>query len=71
MLQSGVILGWDAVWNETPKDLSSNATSQGAYAIDCSNTLLRSESPSQKIVGLNLEVLWRLPCQMLCSQCTK
>ena len=47
--------GWDAVWNETPKDLSSNATSQGAYAIDCSNTLLRSESPSQKIVGLGLE----------------
>lgn len=47
--------GWDAVWSETPKDLSDNAVSQGAYAIDCSNTLLRSESSNQKIVGLGLE----------------
>ena len=46
---------WDAVWVETPKDSASNAVSEGAYAIDCSNTLLRSESPNQKIVGLGLK----------------
>ncbi len=47
--------GWDAVWSETKQDLSGNTTYQGAYAIDCSDTLLRSDSLNQKIVGLGLE----------------
>jgi mannose-1-phosphate guanylyltransferase / mannose-6-phosphate isomerase len=47
--------GWDAVWSETAKDLDGNATSIGAHAINCENTLLRSENPSQQLVGLGLE----------------
>lgn len=47
--------GWDAVWAQTDKDSSGNATSERAYSIDCLNTLLRSENPSQQIVGLGLD----------------
>ena len=47
--------GWDAVWSESESDLSGNVTSQSAYAIDCSNTLLRSESANQSIVGIALD----------------
>ena len=46
--------GWDAVWSETSKDENGNATSDGAFAIECTNTLLRSENTTQKIVGLGL-----------------
>ena len=47
--------GWDAIWSESQKDKLGNATSEGAYALDCSDTLLRAESPSQKILGLGLK----------------
>ena len=47
--------GWDAVWSETEKDPEGNVTSKNAHAIDCINTLLRSESVSQQIVGLGLD----------------
>ena len=47
--------GWDAVWSELPKDSEGLALSDGAHAIDCSDTLLRSESPGQKIFGLGLD----------------
>ena len=47
--------GWDAVWLESTRDSSGNAISRSAYSIECSNTLLRSENESQKIVGLGLE----------------
>ena len=47
--------GWDAVWSEQSKDSTGNVTSKEARAIDCSNTFLRSESPSQQIVGLGLD----------------
>ena len=46
--------GWDAVWKEAQKDEFGNAKSERAYTIDCSNTLLRSESVGQQIVGLGL-----------------
>ena len=46
--------GWDAVWSESDPDKSGNATSESAHAIDCSNTLLRSESHSQQVVGIGL-----------------
>ena len=47
--------GWDSIWSETPKDSSGNAVSEGAFNIDCNNTLLRSDDPNQKIVGLGLD----------------
>ena len=46
--------GWDAVWRETGPDASGVATSGAATAIDCKNTLLRSDSERQEIVGLGL-----------------
>jgi mannose-1-phosphate guanylyltransferase / mannose-6-phosphate isomerase len=47
--------GWDAVWSETSKDDDGNAFSEAAHAIDCENSLLRSENSSQQLVGLGLD----------------
>ena len=46
---------WNAVWGETDKDENSNAVSDAAHAINCKNSLLRSENPSQQLVGLDLD----------------
>lgn len=46
--------GWDAVWSESDPDASGNVTSDTAHAIECSNSLLRSESSCQQIVGIGL-----------------
>lgn len=46
--------GWDKVWAEADKDEHGNSFTGGAHAIDCSDTLLRSESKSQQLVGLGL-----------------
>ena len=46
--------GWDAVWSESNPDTSGNVTSETAHAIECSNSLLRSESSSQQLVGIGL-----------------
>lgn len=47
--------GWDAVWAETNRDENGNAVSDAAHAIACNNSLLRSENPSQQLVGLGLD----------------
>lgn len=47
--------GWDAVWRETGPDGSGNVCSANATAIDCEDTLLRSESPRLEIVGIGLK----------------
>lgn len=47
--------GWDAVWIESGPDGDGNVARDGATAIDCSNTLLRSETPGQEVVGIGLE----------------
>ena len=47
--------GWDSVWSENLKDTSGNVTSENAHSLNCINTLLRSESSSQQIIGLGLE----------------
>lgn len=47
--------GWDAVWMESAQDDAGNACSDHATAIDCSDTLLRSETPGQEVVGIGLE----------------
>jgi mannose-1-phosphate guanylyltransferase / mannose-6-phosphate isomerase len=46
--------GWDAVWSESKPDSSGNVTSETAHAIECSNSLLRSESSELQIVGIGL-----------------
>jgi mannose-1-phosphate guanylyltransferase/mannose-6-phosphate isomerase len=47
--------GWDAVWREAPPDAAGVALSGAATAIDCRNTLLRSDSGALEIVGIGLE----------------
>lgn len=47
--------GWDAVWRESGPDARGVVTSQGATAIDCSNTLLRSEGERLEVVGIGLD----------------
>ena len=47
--------GWDAVWAESKPDASGNVTSVSAYAVECSNSLLRSESSNQQVVGIGLK----------------
>lgn len=48
---------WEAVWQEMPKDAAGNALSGHATALACENTLLRSESPEQELVGIGLKNL--------------
>ena len=45
---------WDAVWRESGRDGRGVAHAGAATAIDCENTLLRSEVEGQEIVGLGL-----------------
>ena len=47
--------GWEAVWLESGPDAAGNVVSDHATAIDCTNTLLRSESPGLELVGIGLE----------------
>ena len=47
--------GWDAVWLESGPDDAGNVTSEHATAIDCRDTLLRSETPELELVGIGLE----------------
>jgi mannose-1-phosphate guanylyltransferase / mannose-6-phosphate isomerase len=47
--------GWDAVWRESGPDQAGNVCSAQATAIDCSDTLLRSETPGQEVVGIGLD----------------
>ena len=46
--------GWDAVWLESESDASGNVISETAHVIECSNSLVRSESSGQQIVGIGL-----------------
>ena len=46
---------WDSVWLESQQDRNGVVLSENAHAIDCNNSLLRSDSSNQTIVGLGLE----------------
>lgn len=46
--------GWDAVWSKTDADSDGNVLSTTAHAMDCTNSLLRSESRNLQIIGLGL-----------------
>ena len=47
--------GWDAVWREAGPDGAGVVTSGPATAIDCHDTLLRSESEALELVGIGLD----------------
>ena len=47
--------GWDAIWQEMGRDINGVAVSDNAHAFNCENSLLRSESDTQEIVGLGLK----------------
>lgn len=46
---------WEAVWRDGVQDENGVVTTEGATAIECSNTLLRAEDPRQQLVGIGLE----------------
>ena len=47
--------GWDAVWRESGQDDRGVATYGNATAIDCDNSLLRSENEELALVGIGLK----------------
>jgi mannose-1-phosphate guanylyltransferase/mannose-1-phosphate guanylyltransferase/mannose-6-phosphate isomerase len=47
--------GWDAVLRESERDAEGVATHGPATALDCKNTLLRSEDDALEVVGIGLE----------------
>ncbi len=47
--------GWDAVWRQSPRDGRGVATSGPATAIDCDDSLLRSEDERLEVVGIGLK----------------
>ena len=47
--------GWDAVWLESGPNAQGNVCSDNATVIDCTNTLLRSETEGLQIVGIGLD----------------
>lgn len=48
---------WDSVWREAQRDANGVATSGQATAIDCRDTLLRSEDDGLELVGIGVENL--------------
>ena len=61
---------WDSVWRETKRDQHGVALSKNAHAIECKNSLLRSENETQQLVGLGLHniVAIAMPDAVLCKQ---
>jgi mannose-1-phosphate guanylyltransferase/mannose-6-phosphate isomerase len=47
--------GWEAVWLESGPDDAGNVAGVHTTAIDCSGSLLRSETPGQEVVGIGLQ----------------
>ena len=50
-----VLGNWVSVWPETKQDQYGVGLSSNAHSIECKNSLLRSESNNQEIIGLGLE----------------
>lgn len=46
---------WQAVWREMDRDGAGVATAGNALAIDCSNSLLRSEADGVQLIGIGLD----------------
>lgn len=49
--------GWDAVWREGARDSSGMQVSGNATSIDCTDTILRSDSEDVALVGIGLNNL--------------
>ncbi len=47
--------GWQAVWQETGPDTNGTVCTGEATAIDCTDTLLRSEAGGTQLVGIGLD----------------
>ena len=47
--------GWDAVWRENVTKTNGVKTSKNATAIDCKNSLIRSEDDTIEVVGIGLK----------------
>ena len=47
--------GWEAVWRDSTPDATGVVTHGPAMAIDCTDTLLRSEAGSLRLVGIGLD----------------
>lgn len=47
--------GWEAVWRDSAPDAKGVVTRGNALAIDCTNSLLRSEAGSLQLVGIGLD----------------
>ncbi|KUJ77635.1 mannose-1-phosphate guanylyltransferase/mannose-6-phosphate isomerase [Ruegeria profundi] len=47
--------GWDAVWRESGPNADGVVTGGAATAIDCQNSLLRSDSDQLELVGIGLD----------------
>lgn len=47
--------GWEAVWRDSSPDAKGVVTHGNALAIECNETLLRSEAGSLQLVGIGLE----------------
>jgi mannose-1-phosphate guanylyltransferase/mannose-6-phosphate isomerase len=47
--------GWDAIWRASAPDAVGVAAGPRTTAIGCENTLLRSDSPGQELVGIGLK----------------
>ena len=47
--------GWDAVWRENVSNFNGVNTSNNSTAIDCKNSLIRSEDDSIEVVGIGLK----------------
>ena len=46
---------WKTVWQESPLDDANVAAGPGTLAIDCKRTMLRSDDPDTRMVGLGLK----------------
>ncbi len=46
---------WESVWQESARDADGNAVSANATALDCTGSLLRSETPEIEVVGIGLK----------------
>ncbi len=65
--------GWDAVWRETGPDARGVVATGPATAIDCDDTLLRSEDEALELVGIGLKniVAVAMPDAVLVADATR
>jgi len=65
--------GWDAVWRESSPDASGVVTQGPATAIDCQNSIIRSESDTQEVVAIGLKntIVITMPDAVLVADMTK